>query len=368
MTASRVVFDGMQLAVRHGAARTVRYVLPELARFATDLDLVVLTTEEGREYLGPDVCESVIVPPMSNSAWEQIGLPWHARRAGAKALYTLRALGPTWAPPTLLHFTDEPSDVASSGATATTSRERLVRLYQRTLLGPGLHRAAVVATFTDTIAARLRQRYGNSLPGLEVIPLGVDMRTFYPDSAPTEDVIFHLGSWEPRDETVAVVHAYAKALQAAPDLPDLVIGGELAREGELALQAARSASVENRVRFLGYVADSDLRSCFARAAFCVQPSRYEGFGLMPLEAIACGAALIATEEPAVREVVRDGAVLVANSDPGTIAGAMCRLWSEPSLRANLRLAGLERAREFTWTSTAEKIHLLLQRILAGSAM
>jgi hypothetical protein len=169
------------------------------------LDAVLLTTEHGREYLGLESCDTIIVPPMASTAWEQLGLPWHAKRLGARAIYTFRSLAPTWGPPTLLHFTDQPTDVAPS-TTAPVS-ERLKQTYQRQLIGPGLRRAAVIATFTETIAKRLIQRYRINPVRIEVVGLGVDLAIFHPDKEPSADIIFHLGSDAPRDETIGVIQA-----------------------------------------------------------------------------------------------------------------------------------------------------------------
>jgi glycosyltransferase involved in cell wall biosynthesis len=92
---------------------------------------------------------------------------------------------------------------------------------------------------------------------------------------------------------------------------------------------------------------------------CVQPAKYEGFGLQPLEALACGAPLIVFAEPAVEEVVGDAAIVVPERTESALGDAMAKLWANPELRASLREAGPKRAQEFTWAATARRLHLLL---------
>ena len=194
-------------------------------------------------------------------------------------------------------------------------------------------------------------------------PLGVDTDRFYPDNIePQEDTVFHLGSWEPRDQTPTVVAAYARSLMLAPDLPDLVIGGRLGEQLDPARKAAEEAGIAHRVRFVGYLSDEDLRRSFAHAAVCVQPSRYEAFGLVSLEALACGAPLVVVPEPAVEEVLGAAALVAQNSEPESIARAIAELWQDRNKRSELRARGPQRAAEFSWTRTGETIKHLLEEV------
>ena len=109
--------------------------------------------------------------------------------------------------------------------------------------------------------------------------------------------------------TTLVIRAYARALSLAPDLPDLLIGGSLGAQRERICEVARQTGIDRRLHLLGRISDEDLRECYASAALCVQPSQYEGFGLQPLEALACGAPLIVFPEPAVVAVVGDATIV-----------------------------------------------------------
>ena len=307
----RVALDGMSLRRQgRGVARVLKHVLPLLTRDPR-LDCVILSTQEGREFLDFIPAEFHIARPMSQSAWEQFGLPWHARRVQADVIYSHAECGPTWGPPLLLHVPEDPF-VRWDGAKADSPRERVRRAYQRLTIRHGLHHASLVATSSPVCRSQLTNRFGPHLGRISVIPLGVDTQLFHPNLSDIGgDSIFHLSSTEARDMSALVVRAYAKALSMAPDLPDLVIGGNLGSQYKRICSTAREIGVDQRLHLLGRISDEELRQHYASAAMCVQPSQYEGFGLQPLEAIACGAPLVILPEPAVQEVVGDVAVVAA---------------------------------------------------------
>ncbi|HMK97598.1 MAG TPA: glycosyltransferase family 1 protein [Acidimicrobiales bacterium] len=348
----------MAIRERFGVARVLREVIPLLAA-SEDLDCVVFATREGLELLGPVDAEVVAVGGVPKSVWEQTGLPWHARRAGAEIIYSHSECAPAWGPPVLLHVPEDPYARWETGR-ATTAKERLRRRYQRLVTPRSVRRAPLLVTSCQSIASALRARFGPGLPKIVVVPLGVDTKAFYPDEGPpAEGSVFHLGSPSPRDQTDLVVRAYREAVSMVPDLPDLVVAGELGELGASIHAMAKGSGISSRVHLQGRVSDEELRRCYAHAALCVQPARYEGFGLQPLEALACGAPLIVIEEPAVHEVVGEAAVVVAEQSDAALAKAMVELWSGGARRGRLRKAGPLRAAMFPWQLTASRLRDLL---------
>jgi glycosyltransferase involved in cell wall biosynthesis len=120
--------------------------------------------------------------------------------------------------------------------------------------------------------------------------------------------------------------------------------------GEL-VERARSAGVV----LPGFIAQEDLPALYRQAGMLVYPSLYEGFGLPPLEAMACGTPVVASNTSSLPEAVGEAALTVDPTHAEEIAAAMARLLDEPSLRQGLRQAGIERAREFTWRRTAQRL-------------
>jgi glycosyltransferase involved in cell wall biosynthesis len=360
---TRFALDGIALRrMGRGVSRSLRELLPLLTETGTGLDCVTFTTDEGRQLLDGCGGEIVVVPSMPSSIWEQLGLPWYARKFRAQVVFSLSECGPLWGPKLLLNVPEDPY-IRWAGATAATWREKIRRVYERTFMTKSLRHAVRVVANCDTTACALASRFGIDLSDIAVVHLGVDGRKFYPDlGPPREDMIFHLGSDEPRDQSVLVVRAYARALQTTPTLPDLAIAGELGARARLVDQTAAELGIQQRVRLLGRISDEELRSCYSHAAICAQPAQYEGFGLQPLEALSCGAPLIVFPDPAVREVVNGAAVVVEERAETALTRAITDLWADSELRATLREKGPKRAAEFSWAATAEKFRVLLSEL------
>ena len=180
--------------------------------------------------------------------------------------------------------------------------------------------------------------------------------------------IFHLSSTETRDMSTLVVRAYARALSVAPDLPDLFVGGNLGTQYESICHAARESGVEQRLHLLGRISDEELRQRYASATLCVQPSQNEGFGVQPLEVLACGARLIIFPEPAVQEVVGDVAVVTRDDSEHFLAEAIAQLWNDKDQRSTLRENGRKRATRFSWERTSTLLADLLVSMTQNKAV
>ncbi len=158
--------------------------------------------------------------------------------------------------------------------------------------------------------------------------------------------LLYVGAIQARKDPLAAADAATEV-----GLPLVVVGPE--KEPELARQLrARGADLR------GYVAGDELLELYRGAAALVFPSRYEGFGLPLLEAMACGTPVAAADEPALREVGGDAAIYAR---PGELADAVRRLLVE---REIFVAAGLERARLFTWAETARRTLAVYDEVLA----
>jgi len=113
-------------------------------------------------------------------------------------------------------------------------------------------------------------------------------------------------------------------------------------------------ALDDHVCFTGYLDHADLVRAYQEADLLVHPSLYEGFGLPPLEAMACGTPVVSSDRTSLPEVLGDAAVLVEPHDPGTLAAAIARVLDDAPLRESLRAKGLKRAQGFTWERAARE--------------
>jgi len=209
-----------------------------------------------------------------------------------------------------------------------------------------------------------------NVPGekITVIPLGVG-ETFRPVS---QDVISQLlaklgvansylltlGSFEPRKNLKRLFLAWKVICDKYPDF-DLVVTG---------LPSASSrgtgfSEIPDRAQLIGYSADQDLPALYSGARAFVLPSLYEGFGLPPLEAMACGTPVIVSDTTSLPEVVGDAGMYCNPYDIDDMAQAMRRMIEDRDLRASLREKGLQRAKSFSWDHTAQEVWKVLSACL-----
>ena len=168
------------------------------------------------------------------------------------------------------------------------------------------------------------------------------------------DYVLTVGSIQPRKNLARLVRAYAGLRRARPqaNLPKLVLVGKRAWLYGETLRAIEESGIGDLTVLTGYVSESDLPALYTGALCFVYPSYFEGFGLPPLEAMQCGAAVVAGNRTSLPEVVGPAGLLVDPFDESALAAAVSRLIDDRDLRERLRAAGLERARQFTWRETA----------------
>jgi D-inositol-3-phosphate glycosyltransferase len=233
---------------------------------------------------------------------------------------------------------------------------------------------AVVATCTDEVRELLG--LGARPATLHVVPCGVDTRRFRPRGpaarrgAPRRLVA--TGRLVPRKGLRTAV----EALPSIPDTELVVAGGPAADEvaadphGADLLDLARDLGVADRVHLLGRVAHDRLPALYRSADAVVAVPRYEPFGIVPLEAMACGVPVIATAVGGMLDTVADGVtgLRVPPDDPPALAAAARRLLADDRLRAAMGRAGAERAaRQYTWERVAADTETVYRTLAPAAA-
>jgi glycosyltransferase involved in cell wall biosynthesis len=205
-------------------------------------------------------------------------------------------------------------------------------------------------------------------PGLEapmvVAPLAVAEGFFgasqrRPRGLP-ESYLLHVGNRAAHKNTGLVLQTFAEISARRPDLHLVMSGAGVPGE----TQQIAELGIADRTHLLK-VKDADLPALYRHSAAFLFPSRYEGFGLPVLEAMAAGCPAVVSDNPALLEVADGAAAVVPLDDPGQLAGIVERILDDAAYASRLREAGLARARQFTWRRTAELTRAAYDLALCG---
>lgn len=211
-------------------------------------------------------------------------------------------------------------------------------------IGRSLDRARHIAAVSRAVAEEAVRWFGISRTKIEIVPNGVD--EFFRPGGDEEGYILFVGTLEPRKGIDLLLDAWRSLPEPQPPL--VLCGGE-----------GWGVPMPRGVQVTGWVDRQRLRGLYQRAQMFVYPSRYEGFGIPPLEAMACGAPVIATRTGAIAEYADGAAMLIEPGDGDALRAAMLRLLRDPGLRRDLRARGIERAAHYRWESSARRMTELL---------
>ena len=179
--------------------------------------------------------------------------------------------------------------------------------------------------------------------------------------AHNEPFLFFVSTIEPRKNVIALVDSL-RVLRARGYSQRLLIAGRKGWLYQATFKHVKKTGMESVVDFLDYVPDEDLPALFAACDAFVFPSLYEGFGLPPLEAMACGAPVVASNTSALPEILGDAALLVNPREVGAIADAIERVITNRALRDELRAKGIAQAAKFSWERAARETLNVYERV------
>lgn len=177
-----------------------------------------------------------------------------------------------------------------------------------------------------------------------------------------ERFILHVGTIEPRKNLSRLLEALKALLVEWPDLYLVLVG----KKGWLYapfFERLRALGLEERVIFPGYVDEADLPAFYHLAQAFAFPSLDEGFGLGPLEAMACGLPVVCSQASSLPEVTGEAALLIDPTDTTALTTALRRLLADADLRADLKWRGLTQAQKFSWTKAATELVAIYQALL-----
>lgn len=263
------------------------------------------------------------------------------------------------------------------GKTVVTVHDMVLRAYPETmrtrtrlLLQTGLkrsmRRADLIVTDSAFSRSEIAKYYSQFADKVRVVPCGVDAKRFHP-ALPEEIArvraryhlperyFLYLGTLEPRKNLVRLIEAYGLLRARHSDAPPLVLAGGKGWQYEQIFAASAKKTVRGYVLFPSYIAAEDMAAVYSGALAFVFPSLYEGFGMPPLEAMACGTPVLTANAASLPEAVGDAALLCNPRKREAIAQGMERLLTDEALRERLRRRGFRRAAQMSWDAAAEQL-------------
>jgi glycosyltransferase involved in cell wall biosynthesis len=171
----------------------------------------------------------------------------------------------------------------------------------------------------------------------------------------SREYLLALGSLQPRKNLIRLLRAYTTLRKNHPDFQHqlVIVGRQLWLTSEI-MQQVQHHEFADDIIVTGYAEDKDLPALYRSATALVYPSLFEGFGLPPLEAMACGTPVITSNNSSLPEVVGDAGILINALDENSIGQAILKVCSDQTLRNRLRNAGIQRAKIFSWREAARK--------------
>jgi glycosyltransferase involved in cell wall biosynthesis len=243
---------------------------------------------------------------------------------------------------------------------------------QRLLVSRAAKRADRIVVASEFTRRELVDLVGVSPERITAVPLGVDRRFQPIESEPMQlahrfgippvPFVLWVGTPEPRKNLSTLLRAFGLVRRRAPETLLVVVGMDRVADQALERELKR---LDNSILRPGFVTDDDLVALYSATACLVFPSLNEGFGLPPLEAMACGAPVVASNRSSIPEVVGDAGILVDATDPDDIADGIERILLSEETAAHLRARGIERAKQFSWDRCAELTAATYREALAA---
>jgi glycosyltransferase involved in cell wall biosynthesis len=333
---------------RTGDETYVGALLTELPALAEELEFAAVSR---RPELVPAGVRALTLPARSQPLRMAVTLPRLLRRVHPALTHFQHVIAPRAPRPAVVTV----HDLSFERDPRLMSRRD--RFFFRTMVPRSARSAERVIAVSEQTKRDLVEQYGIPSAQIAVIPNGVDS-TFGPEGPRRNGppYLLFVGSLQPRKNPEAAIEALAQL----NDDVRLVLVGPDKGSGEAARRTAERLHLQERVEFVGHVEKPELAALYRGAACLVFPSRYEGFGLPVVEAMASGTPVVAAAAGAIPEVAGEAAVLVDPDDPAALASGIDRALAE---RERFVAAGLERARRYSWTDTARQTLAVYRELL-----
>ena len=226
----------------------------------------------------------------------------------------------------------------------------------------GIKKAARVIAISEATKRDLIHHLGIPDDRISVVYPGIDHVAFRPAFGASNfeyPYILFVGSEHPRKNLLTLLIAFSRLKEQSSfnNLKLVKVGKAGGREADFrkqSMEAINSLNLDGEVIFTGVVSETDLRVYYSNAECLVFPSLYEGFGIPPMEAMACGCPVITSDSSSLPEVVGEAAIKISSRDVEGLAAALEKILTLQQLKEELIAKGMEQAAKFSWEQTAEK--------------
>lgn len=274
------------------------------------------------------------------------------------------------------------------GKVVVTVHDMVIKAYPETVrartkyflytgLEKSMKRADVIVTDSNFSKSEIEKYYPKYADKVKVVPCGVDLKRFHPieDTSYIDivkqkfniegDYFLYVGTIEPRKNLTRLMESYSIFAQRYHDCPKLVLaGGKGWLNGEI-YNSIERLGLKDVTTFTDYVPSENMCALINGAIGFLFPSVYEGFGMPPLEAMACGVPVLTSREASLPEVVGNSAVMVDAYSTESIADGIVKLYTDEALRKELSAKGLKRAEKYTWENASKILYKVYEDLLNG---
>ena len=291
---------------------------------------------------------------VKNIAWHQFVLPGWLKRKRIDVLHVPSYRRMVWKAPCATVATIH--DLAPFHVKGKYDLARMI--YGRVIVKQLARRQDAIVSISTNTAQDIERFFGIAVRDQNVILNGLDHTRFCPAKVekPEKPFFLYVSRLEhPAKNHVRLIEAFNHFKAVTGSDWQLVLGGSDWHGAEVIHATAKASPFAKDIRFLGFVPDADLPNLYRTAGAMVYPSMFEGFGMPPVEAMACGCPVMSSAAGSLKEVVSDAARIIDPEDVMSIAQALSDIASDESLRHRLIAAGLVNARRFDWDQNVSAV-------------